>query len=184
VDAVQTCAFLVDGLDDSDVFRYAVKNPLARSVAHSTAAPDMTLVGSAPDLAAGFKELEKRPDVLLVDLQLPDGNGIDLIREVSRRLVARLGTAPMTQQSAPNAEVLAPLSDREIEVLTLATKGFSYDEIAGLMNVSRHTVQTYVKRSYREPHVNSKVEALSEARAAAARQFTDRDGLLRRMSPY
>jgi DNA-binding NarL/FixJ family response regulator len=39
-----------------------------------------------------------------------------------------------------------------------------HDEIAGLMQASRHTVQTYVKRSYRKLHVHSKVEALSEAR--------------------
>jgi DNA-binding CsgD family transcriptional regulator len=32
------------------------------------------------------------------------------------------------------------------------------------MQVSRHTVQTYVKRSYRKLQVNSKVEALHEAR--------------------
>ena len=32
------------------------------------------------------------------------------------------------------------------------------------MSVSRHTVQTYVKRSYRKLHVHGKVEALSEAR--------------------
>jgi len=56
------------------------------------------------------------------------------------------------------------LSDQEIKVLTMSAKGFSYDEIADLMNVSRHTVQTYVKRSYRKLQVHSKVEALSEAR--------------------
>jgi DNA-binding NarL/FixJ family response regulator len=186
-------------------------------------ADDMTLVGSAADFASGFKQLEKRPDVLLVDLQLPDGNGIDLIREVSRSLpncdvmvvtifgderhvldsieagatgyllkdlpanelveqirVLRAGGSPISpviarqlltrfsSDKAPRgtleAEVVAPLSDQEIKVLTLSAKGFSYDEIAKLMEVSRHTVQTYVKRSYRKLQVNSKVEALSEAR--------------------
>src|SRR5262249_24365202 len=48
-------------------------------------ANDMTLVGSAADLASGLKQLEKSPDVLLVDLQLPDGNGMDLIREAARK---------------------------------------------------------------------------------------------------
>lgn len=186
-------------------------------------APDMTVAGSAANLAAGLEQLGKRPDVLLVDLQLPDGNGIQLIREASRRLpasdsmvvtvfgderhvlesieagatgyllkdtpateliehirvlraggspispviarqlLARLGTAPL-KPTAIESEAIAPLSDQEIRVLTLSAKGFSYDEIANLMEVSRHTVHTYVKRSYRKLQVNSKVEALSEAR--------------------
>ena len=56
------------------------------------------------------------------------------------------------------------LSEQETKVLTLSAKGFSYDEIARLIEVSRHTVQTYVKRSYRKLQVNSKIEALNEAR--------------------
>jgi len=57
-----------------------------------------------------------------------------------------------------------PISRQEVRVLTYAAKGFSYGEIATLMGVSGHTVQTYVKRSYRKLQVNGKVEALSEAR--------------------
>ena len=196
------------------------RDSFARTISQ---AHDMTLAGSAADYASGLQQLDKRPDVLLVDLQLPDGNGIDLIREAARRLpdsdsmvvtvfgderhvlesieagatgyllkdtpatelvdhiralraggspispaiarqlLTRLGSAP-AHATAIEAEAISPLSDQEIKVLTLSAKGFSYDEIAGLMEVSRHTVQTYVKRSYRKLHVNSKVEALSEAR--------------------
>lgn len=187
-------------------------------------ADGLTLLGSAADLASGMKLLQQRPDVLLVDLQLPDGNGIDLIREVSRshptcdvmvvtifgdeqhvldsiaagatgyllkdiqphelveqiRVLREGGSpispviarqllmrfaAPKRVTAAPaEPEGLTPLSEQEIKVLTYSAKGFSYDEIANLMNVSRHTVQTYVKRSYRKLQVNSKVEALAEAR--------------------
>jgi DNA-binding NarL/FixJ family response regulator len=186
-------------------------------------ADGLALLGSAPDLATGLRMLDQRPDVLLVDLQLPDGNGIDLIREAARRLpgcdvmvvtifgderhvldsiaagatgyllkdmqpaelveqirVLRDGGSPISpviarqlltrfappkaQQPLAPADGLTPLSDQEIKVLTYSAKGFSYDEIATLMQVSRHTVQTYVKRSYRKLQVNSKVDALSEAR--------------------
>ena len=46
----------------------------------------------------------------------------------------------------------------------MATKGFTYEEIAQMMRVSKHTVMTYVKRSYRKLQVNSKSEAVYEAR--------------------
>lgn len=182
----------------------------------------MTLVGSAATYQSGLEQLAKQPDVLLVDLQLPDGDGIDLIRAVDRQLPAsdtmvvtvfgderhvlqsiEAGATGYLLKDTPAAELvdhiralraggspispviarqllarLAPppvrpmagatagarLSEQEVNVLTLSAKGFSYDEIAGLMQVSRHTVQTYVKRSYRKLQVHSKVEALSEAR--------------------
>lgn len=188
-------------------------------------AADMNLLGAASTYAEGLTLLDLSPDVLLVDLQLPDGNGIDLIREASRRLpnceavvvtifgderhvldsieagatgyllkdlapdelvtqirVLHAGGSPISPviarrllsrfSSEPKSSV-APasksaersvLSEQEIKVLSLASKGFNYDEIAGLMQISRHTVQTYVKRSYRKLQVNSKIEALEEAR--------------------
>lgn len=48
--------------------------------------PELTLIGAVSSLAAARQTLSREtPDVLLVDLGLPDGSGIELIREVSRR---------------------------------------------------------------------------------------------------
>lgn len=202
-------------VEDDPLFREAFSRAIAL-------APDMVLAGCVADYASGVAQLEQRPDVLLVDLQLPDGNGIDLIHEASRRLptceimvvtvfgderhvldsiaagatgyllkdtpaediveqirVLRAGGSPVSpviarqllnrlsgEDNAPpqSASADTVLSEQEVRVLTYAAKGYSYEEIAALMGVSRHTVQTYVKRSYRKLHVNGKVEALSEAR--------------------
>jgi ATP/maltotriose-dependent transcriptional regulator MalT len=57
------------------------------------------------------------------------------------------------------------LSAREQEVLQFITKGFTSDEIAGLMSVSRHTIQTFVRRIYSKLQVKSKTEAIYEARS-------------------
>ena len=47
--------------------------------------PELDLVGDAGSLAAARAEITRRPpDVLLVDLGLPDGSGVDLIRELKR----------------------------------------------------------------------------------------------------
>ena len=58
----------------------------------------------------------------------------------------------------------AVLSAQEKLVLTLASKGYNYDEVAARLEVSRHTVATYVKRCYKKLQVNSKSEAIYEAR--------------------
>ncbi|WP_290639215.1 response regulator transcription factor [Aquabacterium sp.] len=60
------------------------KTHFADAIAH---AQDFRLIGHADDLQSGRQLLRKlMPDVLLVDLGLPDGNGLDLIREAARTL--------------------------------------------------------------------------------------------------
>lgn len=207
-------------VEDDAKFRDA----FARAV---QAAGDMRLLGTADDLPAGLAALDAlRPDVLLVDLGLPGGSGIALIRHASATLpdcdtmvvtvfgdeqhvlaaieagatgyllkdtraadvaeqirVLRAGDSPIspviarrlltrfavpapaaTPGPAPALPGDATLSAQERQVLTLSAKGYSYDEIARLMAVSRHTVTTYVKRSYRKLQVHSKTEAVYEAR--------------------
>ncbi|AOJ65946.1 hypothetical protein WJ32_26395 [Burkholderia ubonensis] len=55
------------------------------------------------------------------------------------------------------------LSPRESEVLALISKGFSLKESAKLMDVSRHTVATFMRRLYVKLDVHSKSEAVFEA---------------------
>jgi DNA-binding NarL/FixJ family response regulator len=182
-------------------------------------APDLVLIGEAGDLPEGMQQLaESSPDVLLVDIGLPSGSGIELIRHASQHLpkcdvmvitvfgderhvvecieagatgyllkdaleidivyqirALRAGGSPISPLIArhllmrfmPVRVELAPLpvlSHQEHRVLDLSTKGYSYEEIARLLDLSRHTVETYVKRLYRKLQVHSKTEAIYEAR--------------------
>jgi DNA-binding NarL/FixJ family response regulator len=197
---------------------------------------DLCLVASASTVTQGLALLSGQPaDVLLVDLGLPDGSGIELIAQAVQAwptcevlvstsfrdqlsviqcfeagasgyllkqahagrlvedirmlhaggspispLIARLvlqRLRPDPHESAPSTgpiplDGLQPvepgtsvvLSAREQEVLEFTTKGFTAEEIAGLMGLSRNTVLTYVRRTYRKLNVSSKAEAIYEAR--------------------
>ena len=49
-------------------------------------------------------------------------------------------------------------------MLRLIEKGLSYDEIAGVLGITWHTVTGYLRRAYRKLEVNSRGEAVFEAR--------------------
>lgn len=184
-------------------------------VAKVSADPALNVVADVATLAAAKRAYERhRPDVLLVDLQLPDGNGTELIGAVSgesltlvisvfgdeKRVVGAIragasgyllkdddakevsvaihqilnGQSPISPAIASHliahfqkritSQTDVSLSQREQDVLMLASKGYTYGEIAELMNVSANTVGTYTKRIYTKLEVNSKSAAVYEAR--------------------
>lgn len=80
---------------------------------------------------------------------------------IARRLLVKL--RPSTRASAEDPETRVLLSARETEILTLLAKGFSFCEIARLLEISTHTVTAHVKKIYQKLAVHSRGEAVFEA---------------------
>jgi DNA-binding NarL/FixJ family response regulator len=172
------------------------------------------VIESAGTLAAALQASERRIfEVALVDLDLPDGSGLEAIAALRRRSSATAAVVttifdddahvfPAMQAGAqgyllkeqPREQFIAglqgilrgdpPLSPaiarrmiahfnaagrgeaeaaaltpRETEVLRLVAKGFTQQEIAGHLGLSRHTVVDHVKSLYRKLNVSSRAEA-------------------------
>ncbi|MEO8383894.1 MAG: response regulator transcription factor [Betaproteobacteria bacterium] len=207
-------------VEDDPAFR-------ARYAAMLANDPSFEVVASVATGAEGLAMLDlRKPDVLLVDLGLPDLSGIEVIRHASQTLpkcecmvvtvfgdeehvlasieagaagyllkdaseesflsgIQELinGGSPISPiiarrllkrfQAEPTAASVAidvddegdsvSLSDREREILLLASKGFNYPEMGKLMSISPHTVTSHVKKIYRKLAVHSRGEAVFEA---------------------
>jgi DNA-binding NarL/FixJ family response regulator len=55
------------------------------------------------------------------------------------------------------------LTTRELEILQLIVKGFSYKEIAAQCHISTHTLNTHIKNIYQKLHVQCGPEAVAKA---------------------
>ncbi len=82
------------------------------------------------------------------------------------------GGAPMTSSIAKKvlsfvpkknstySQLILSLSSREIEILELITKGYSYKMIADILKIATETVRTHIKHVYKKLQVNSATEAI------------------------
>lgn len=107
----------------------------------------------------------------LLDALARKGHVITTIRDGA--LVYRLaGSAPQEagpsrpEPASPRADpLIEPLSERELEVLTLLARGKANKEIARALGIAEGTVKTHTNNIYRKLDVRNRTEALVRARA-------------------
>ena len=200
---------LEDNLEFSDTLAAMIANDENMILAFRTETVADALSAFASDM----------PDLLLVDMQLPDGSGLDLVAVAARHAVCRImmltvladrdsvltafergahgyllkdtpieqirqniasvmtGESPVSPAAAKHilslfrrpvapsiSDKMGP-TDRERDVLQMVSKGLSYAETARALNLSVYTVGDHLKAIYRKLAVNSKSEAIFEARA-------------------
>ncbi len=85
-----------------------------------------------------------------------------ILPAIARHLIRRF----QPQESDPSQAVTTDslLSEREMEVLRLASKGLTYQETATVLGLTVNTVGTYTRRVYTKLAVSSRAQALFEAR--------------------
>jgi DNA-binding NarL/FixJ family response regulator len=94
--------------------------------------------------ASGFLLKDAEPLELLHATRVVAGGDALLSPSVTRRLITRFLAAPA--QHSPSRQ-LDVLTDREREIMALAAKGLSNDQIAELLTISPATAKTHVSRA-------------------------------------
>jgi DNA-binding NarL/FixJ family response regulator len=127
---------------------------------------EQVIVSALQAGATGYL-LKERDDVeisLSVRSALRGGAPIDpFIAKRILELLGAAGTKPPGHQ-APQASG-ALLSPREAEILTFVSKGLTNQEISSLLSLSRLTVECHIKNIYKKLAVNSRTQAVFEARS-------------------
>jgi DNA-binding NarL/FixJ family response regulator len=134
----------------------------------TTFADEKHVIASIEAGAAGYLLKDSSAEKIADEIRALHAGGSPISPRIARQILLRFRPAEPVPAAATLAEVTPianPLSPREREALELITKGFSYDEIAELMQVSRNTVMTFVRRIYQKLEVGSKAEAIFEARS-------------------
>ncbi|CAH0990975.1 Transcriptional regulatory protein DegU [Sinobacterium norvegicum] len=191
-----------------------------RAVAEQALQPDsIAIYGTLSQALAALEH--SQPDLALVDLNLPDGSGLEyisayqqasntaysvvttiydddlhlfpalaagakgyLLKEQSKsKLVAALqgileGEPAISPQISLRmishfrelerkknlgSELIKQLTPREIEVLSLISKGHTANECGKILTLSKYTVSGYIKSIYEKLEINSRAEATTIA---------------------
>ena len=91
--------------------------------------------------------------------------GTPLSPMIASRLLERMLPTSAAQNAIDEPQIAEPLTSRETELLGLLARGYKYAEVSQLMDIGLSTVQTHVRRIYNKLAVNSRAEAVFEAKA-------------------
>jgi DNA-binding NarL/FixJ family response regulator len=107
--------------------------------------------------AHGYFLKKTKPDKLIEGIRDVLDGGAPMTPSVARKVLHMF-----TQQSSNKATNHFGLTDREIEILSMLSKGMSYKMIADAGGISFHTVNAHLKKIYEKLHVHSATEAVSK----------------------
>jgi DNA-binding NarL/FixJ family response regulator len=117
--------------------------------------------------AVGYLLKDASTESMVEEIRSLKAGGSPISPLIARQILMRFRGAVRPAQAPTTAvrmDAPVALSGRERETLEMITKGYSSDEIAAYMQVSHHTVLTYIRRIYSKLKVSSRVEMIYEAR--------------------
>lgn len=107
--------------------------------------------------AHGYFLKKTKPEKLIEGIREVLEGGAPMTPSVARQVLTMF-----TAKSDAGEKNLFNLTEREIEILSMLSKGMSYKMIADAGGISYHTVNSHIKKIYEKLHVHSATEAVSK----------------------
>ena len=106
--------------------------------------------------ASGYLLKRSAPTKLLESISELRHGGAPMTSEIARKVIASFHRARPEPQAHPQDK----LTEREVEILQLLSRGYATKEIADKLQVSYDTVRYHLKHIYDKLHVHSRTEAV------------------------
>lgn len=130
------------------------ENPEARILVLTSFAEDEKVFPAIQAGALGYLLKDSSPQELLKAILEVDRGESSLHPTIARKLIRELNRPP---ENLPPTE--EPLTQREVEVLSLVARGLSNQEIADRLVVSERTVRTHVSNILGKLHLANRTQA-------------------------
>lgn len=98
---------------------------------------------------------KSKPELLLSAIREVHEGGSPMSSDIARKIVARMQRSGKTRTDYH-------ITPREVEVLTMLSKGLTYHEVADGLFISVKTLKKHIYNIYEKLHVHNKVEALNK----------------------
>jgi DNA-binding NarL/FixJ family response regulator len=121
--------------------------------------PDENLIADIKSGVRGFFKVTDSPATMIKAVHAVHEGEIWAERRILEKAIANPMLLPETLQS--HVPGLPPLTNREMEVLTMVLQGASNREIADSSSISERTVKTHLYRVYRKLNVKSRTKAIA-----------------------
>jgi DNA-binding NarL/FixJ family response regulator len=121
--------------------------------------PDETIIADIKSGIRGYVSISDAPSVMSRAIHSVQGGEIWAGRRILEKAISNPMLLPETLQA--HIPGLPPLTNREMEVLTMVLQGASNKEIANKSSISERTVKTHLYRVYRKLNVKSRTKAIA-----------------------
>ena len=121
--------------------------------------PDESVIADIKTGIRGYMKAADTPQTMIKAIRAVHSGEIWAERRILEKAIEKPMLLPETLQT--HVPGLPPLTNREMEVLTMVLQGASNREIADSNSISERTVKTHLYRVYRKLNVKSRTKAIA-----------------------
>ena len=156
-------------MDGIEATREIVRRDLGKVIILTTFDRDDYLFAALEAGASGFLLKNAEAEQLVAAIEAVGRGDALLAPEVTSRVIARMTSGVPAERSdaeRPHADLIAQLTERELEVLSLVAAGMSNQEIAGHLFIGEATVKTHVSNLFAKLGARDRVRVVVIAHEA------------------